>query len=239
MKKNIFAFALILALLLSLSSAVFADHLKGSDNWTVTFTTAGKINSNFTTGAIQDAVSTLQPGDDITISIKLKNQYKDPVNWYMMNTIIKSLEDGTSAAGGAYSYVLTYTAATGKTTELYNSDHVGGELGSSKAPEGLHSVDEALKEYFFLEAMPRGDQGEVTLTVALDGETQGNSYQNTLADLRMRFAAELSTGKTVVKTGDETKLTPYYAAMVVSGVVFLALAIDGLLQKRRNRRKSA
>ena len=48
MKKNIFAFALILALLLSLSSAAFADHLKGSDNWTVTFTTAGKINSKLT-----------------------------------------------------------------------------------------------------------------------------------------------------------------------------------------------
>ena len=31
----------------------------------------------------------------------------------------------------------------------------------------------------------------ITLEVALDGETQGNDYQDTLADLQMEFAVEL------------------------------------------------
>lgn len=60
------------------------------------------------------------------------------------------------------------------------------------------------------------------LTVALDGETQGNDYQNTLADLQVNFAVQLNdtatpnqpskNTSTWVKTGDDTNLVPYFIA---------------------------
>ena len=211
MKKRLFSVILLLALIASLSAPVFADHLTGDPSWTVTFTTAAKIESSFKTSEIQDAVSTLQPGDDITVTITLRNKYKESVDWYMMNSIIKSMR------------------------ELYNSEKVGGQLAAddTTTPEGLHEVNDALKDYFYLEAMPTNGTGVVTLTVALEGETQGNRYQDTLADLRMRFAAEITPTRTVVKTGDETNNMPYYLGMTGSGVIVLLLAIDGVVRRKK------
>ena len=73
----------------------------------------------------------------------------------------------------------------------------------------------------------------VTLTVSLEGETQGNIYQNTAARIQMNFAVELKDagGKTAVKTGDENNLTPYYIGMVVAGLLFLYLALDALTDR--------
>ena len=235
MKKRLFSVILLLALIASLSAPVFADHLTGDPTWTVTFTTAAKIESSFKTSEIQDAVSTLQPGDDITVSITLRNKYKESVDWYMMNSIIKSMEDDATASGGAYSYVLEYRGSNGAVRELYNSEKVGGQLAANDTttPEGLHEVNDALKDYFYLEAMPTNGTGVVTLTVALEGETQGNRYQDTLADLRMRFAAEITPTRTVVKTGDETNNMPYYLGMTGSGVIVLLLAIDGVVRRKK------
>ena len=77
--------------------------------------------------------------------------------------------------------------------------------------------------------------------MGLDGETQGNDYQDTLADLAMSFAVELDgeTRPFVVQTGDEGKLPLYYVIMAVSGVLFLILAIDGLRYRKKERKKGA
>ena len=42
----------------------------------------------------------------------------------------------------------------------------------------------------FFTRLESGKSGIVTLKVVLDGETQGNTYQNTLASLQMNFAVE-------------------------------------------------
>ena len=236
MKKKVFALLLVFILTLSISATAFGEHYDGAAGWTVTFTSDAKMESNFSSGSVQDAVSTLQPGDDVTLTITLANKHKEDVNWYMKNTIIKSLEDSTTASGGAYTYVLSYSGSDGS-TELYNSDRVGGNLGTKTAPEGLHEVDTALKDYFFLETMPSGGTGKVTLTVTLEGETQGNDYQKTLADLTMQFAAELTPTRTVVRTGDTTSFNAYYIGMGITGLLLLALAVDGLVQKRKAGRK--
>lgn len=237
MKKKVFALLLVLMLALSFSATAFADHFDGAAGWTVTFTSDAKMASNFSSGSVQDAISALQPGDDITLTITLANEYKDSVDWYMMNTIIKSLEDSASASGGAYTYVLNYKGSDGD-TELYNSNKVGGNLDGKSAPEGLHEVDSSLKDYFYLETMASGKTGIVTLNVALEGETQGNSYQKTIADLTMRFAAEITPTRTVVRTGDETNVNTNYIVMGVAGLLALALAVDGMVQRKKAGRKS-
>ena len=234
MKKKVFAFIVVLSLILSLPLAVYADHLSGGSGWTVEFTKDEKLESNFSSSSIADAARGLQPGDDLTVTIRLINSSGKTADWYMLNEIIRSLEDTqTNAAGGAYAYQLTYAPSVGQLVTLYDSETVGGELNGSE-PEGLNEVDSALKNYMALETMRSGNSGTVTLKVSLDGETQGNSYQDSLADLRMRFAVELTPIGKIIKTGDESmNVSPFYIGMAVSGLLFLVLAVDGLRQRKK------
>ena len=236
MKKNILSLILVLAVMLMMTVSASADSQTGKDGWTVEFTVGNKMVSNFKGSEIADAASNLQPGDDITFTITLKNTSGNAVNWYMLNRIINSLEDTQSkASGGAYSYLLTYTTSAGGTITLYDSDTVGGELSTgSTVPVGLNEVESNLKNYMWLETMYSGRSGVVNLKVALDGESQGNSYQDSLADLQMRFAAEVVPTRTVVKTGDETmKLLPFYIGMAVAGILFIGLALEGIHQRKK------
>ena len=105
----------------------------------------------------------------------------------------RSANSGTS--GGAYAYRLAYTDKDGRETVLFDSDTVGGE-GESGAGEGLKQAADALGnkgQYLYLDTLAQGEGGSIRLDVALDGETQGNDYQNTLADLQMKFAVELAS----------------------------------------------
>jgi len=234
MKKKVFAFIVVLSLILSLPLAVYADHLTGGSDWTVEFTKDEKLESNFSSSSIADAARGLQPGDDLTVTIRLINSSGKTADWYMLNEIIRSLEDTQEkASGGAYSYLLTYAPSVGQLVTLYDSETVGGELKGTE-PEGLKEVDSALKNYMALETMRNGSAGLVTLKVSLDGETQGNSYQDSLADLRMRFAVELTPIGKIIKTGDESmNVSPFYIGMAVSGLLFLVLAVDGMRQRKK------
>lgn len=234
MKRKLAAFLLIMAVMLAMPMAAHAETLNGEEGWTVNFTADEKMESNFGVNAIDDTLKNMQPGDTANFKIALLNTSGKTVDWYMLNEIVKSLEDSTRASGGAYSYLLTYTDSAGAVTELYNSDTVGGE--DSKAPEGLHEVDSNLKNYMFLERMQTGRTGTVNLKVVLEGESQGNIYQDTKADLRMRFAVEVVPTRHVV-TGDEgTNLKPVYIGMAAAGILLLVLAIDGMVQNKKKKR---
>ena len=234
MKRKLAAFLLILTLILTLPVAANAETHTGEKGWTVKFTSDEELVSNFGANAIDDVLQNMQPGDEADLTITLRNSSGSTIDWYMLNEIVKSLEDSTAASGGAYSYLLTYTNASGSLTELYNSDTVGGE--DSTAPEGLHEVDSNLKNYMFLDRMQTGNTGTVNLKVQLEGESQGNIYQDTKADLRLRFSVEVVPTKYVV-TGDEgTNLKPVYIGMAVAGVLLLTLAIDGMVQNKKKKR---
>ena len=180
-----------LCLFFGLTTPVLADHLDGASGWTVTCTSAGKLESNFGEG-IRDAVNGLQPGDDITLTVTLNSKNSTDTDWYMSNEAVKSFEDDSKASGGAYSYELIYTAPDGTEKTLYNSAIVGGET-AGKDGAGLHEATEALKDYVYLGAMKNGQSGTITLNVALDGDSQGNNYRGTSADLNLNFAVELLT----------------------------------------------
>ena len=106
-----------------------------------------------------------------------------------------------------------------------------------------------LEQFFYLDHLKKGEQGYITLTVALNGETHGNGYQNTLARLQLNFAVEKTGGggggsdKTVltpggtsviyspgaVQTGDPGGMVFWSVIALVSG---LALLICGLMYQR-------
>lgn len=185
-KKWLFA-ALAFAMAGSVLTA-HAESLNGGSGWGARFT-GDDIESNFTSSQIADAVSGLQPGDDITFRVDVENGDSRNASFYMTNEVLSSLEESQNAAqGGAYGYHLIYTGPGGDETILYDSDTVGGD--STANGEGLHKVSNSLEDYLFLDRLSPGQKGTVSLKVSLDGETQGNGYQNTFANLQINFAVE-------------------------------------------------
>lgn len=259
MTRRIWRLLLAACLLASAAVTAYAETSYGNSDWSVTFTENQKMESNFKTADLNDSIYGLQPGDNVIITVNLKNENSAATDWYMTNEVLRSLEDYSANAathGGAYTYKLAYTAANGTETSLFDSDTVGGE-NESGAGEGLHQATDALSDYFFLDTLKKGQSGKVTLEVALDGDTQGNDYQNTLADLQMNFAVELNdsdpdtpdspgtprtpgtpgTPGTPVKTGDDMTLTPFIIVACVAGTLFLILALLGMKDDEEKKAK--
>lgn len=237
---------LILAACLLMGSVLTAQ---AKDGWKAEFT--GKaIESNFSSQSIADEVSGLLPGDSTEIKVSIVNSSDRSTDWYMSNEVRRSLEDNSPAKGGAYEYVLTYHGS-GDPVVLYSSDQVGGEV-VGKAGEGLHEATDNLEEFFYLDSLGKGKQAYITLRVSLNGETQGNNYQNTLAELRLRFAVEEapdggsngSTGSNrtpgssavynvgAVQTGDTSNILLWSVLLLISG---MGLAVTALICQKRSR----
>lgn len=228
MKKTFTSlFVIVLAVCLCVNVFAVSNTVTG----TVTFD-GKKLNTSYSSADFNTTASALQPGDDVTYTITLKNNHTAETDWYMYN-IVKGFEDTSSVSGGAYIYTLRYSGPN-NSRDIYVSGSVGG-TGNT----GLGSSTAALKDYFFLGSLKQGETGTVTLYIELDGETQNNDYFNKLADISMRFAVELTqTNNTdVVKTGDETQIMPYVIAATISGVLLLVIAILRMGKSRRNRRK--
>lgn len=270
MRKRISALILTALMLLPAPMTAHAantgsDPIKGS----VTFDGGTKLKSDGTTD-LSAAMGAMQPGDEIVIEIDVKNTSGQPGHYYMTNKVTKSLETGTEAAGGAYEYVLTYTDSQGEETDLFRSEALGGVGTTPEGREGLKGATSGLEDYIYLETLASGRQGKVTLRVALDGETQGNSYQTTAARLEMDFAVDPVTvtarnvtqtvtgeggvrtvddtdpgrtgggrGTGVVRTSDDTNLTPFYIVAGVSGILLLVLALIGRKERKRQGRGAA
>lgn len=215
MKNSVKLFSLLLVLCCAIymqSYEVRAEELKGSDEWKVEFSQNKKMNSNFSTGDFVDVLDYMQPGDSASFQVKVYNSHQTTTDWYMSNKILKSLEDGSKTAkAGGYHYALLYTDVQGKQTVLFNSDMIGGE-NYREDREGLHEATNALEDYFYLDTLAYGEGGLVELDVLLDGETQGNDYQDTLAQLQLNFAVELLEPSSYYKTKyrQEEKVNDHY-----------------------------
>ena len=248
--KKVFSLIIITALLLSGAITVYAEEVDGGD-WYVYFSSDAKMESNFTAvegDKMSEALYALQPGDRATFYMDIRNDYVEATDWYMANKVLDSLEDDSlTAKGGAYTYRLTYTGPSYPSSDpliLFDSNMVGGAYGTEGNPagEGLLEATNALQDWLYLDTLNTGDRGQIFLQISLDGETQGNAYQDTLADLQMRFAVELqeetSRRVTIVKTGDED-LLPYIIAAGISGLILLIFAIYSMKKGKEERRKGA
>ena len=250
--KRIASIVLAAVLVLSVSVCAYADTMEGGD-WYCRFTTDERMDSNFNVSAtgMADVLSGLQPGDDAVFYMELENQNAATTDWYMTNEVLQSLEASqTVAEGGAYSYDLRYVGPDGVEDVLYTSESVGGEGKTLADREGLREATSALEDFFYLDTLASGEKGNITLRVALDGETQGNAYQDTLARLQMNFAVELSPDQpdnpdspddtpdspyTPVRTGDESNMLLWSGVMLVCGLGVLALAVYTLRRNRKYR----
>ena len=256
MRKKILCLAMIALMVIGTPLTAHAEHFEGSKNWNVTFD--GKsMADNFTGSDVTETILNIQPGDSITVQINLKNNASKKADWYLNNEVLQTLEDSTDVAeGGAYTYLLKYHDPSGTETVLYDSKVLGGENIEQKA-EGLEQATFGREEeYVYLDRLNKGEAGYVSLYIELDGETQGNDYQKTLAQLRMNFAVEKVNDETItkeivqeekevvvvskyvpsmVKTGDNSQLILFSTLALVSGLALLIYTM--LLMKRRRERE--
>ena len=224
MKKHIIRALMALCMTAALTVTALADTSYGGDGWGVTFTDSAKMESSFETSDVTRAIAGLQPGDEAVLNLSVTNEHSDDTDWWIKSEFLTSLD--SSAAGGVYTYELTYTGADGGETVLFSSSSISSESRAAL---------ENLEDYFYLDTLSQNESGNISLLVALDGETQGTAYQNTLADLQMDFAVELhqDTRGTVTrimggpKTGDDSALLPYVIIAGVSGVTILLIAFWG------------
>ncbi len=218
--KKMITFLVLSFLIIGMTNTVYAES-SATKTESVTFN-GKKMVSTFSSSKLAASVSEMQPGDTVDFAVGISNTGDYTTDWYMSNTVLQSLEDAQAVAeNGGYTYLLTYKDKSGNDIVLYDSARVGGEK-SVNAGKGLNEATDSLDEFFYLDRLSEGDAGTVQLTVGLDGESQGNIYQDTLAKLMMNFAVEdvpdetkkpLASGTTVkkkdftsstsmVKTGD-------------------------------------
>ena len=259
MKKKILCLAMIAIMALGIPMTANAEEFYGADDWKVTYE-QGALDTNFKgKTASEDVLTKLLPGDTMHLKIKLENKSGKKSDWYMANEVLQSLEDGSIASGGAYTYILTYTDSKGNVETIYSNERVGGELSNERSANeigvGLNQATNMLEEHFYLDRLNNGETGFVNLTVKLDGETQGNDYQQTLAKLQMDFAVEdvrevthkdvekiekqqvvvqqREVVTTAVKTGDSAQIALFSAVALVSGI---ALAVVALKQAKGRKK---
>lgn len=190
----------------ALPSFAFADNFVGENTWQVVFT-GSEMVENFNEEEYVDQIGHLQPGDSVKFQVRLESKADYDTNWYMTNKVVETLEEDvnnrTSAKDGFYSYRLTYVNPAGEETVLYDSDAIGSE-SKYLDEEGLHQATNALEDYFFLDMLKPSQVANVYLDITMDGETEGNEYQDTLAKLKMNFAVERAQNTTSTNPSNPT-----------------------------------
>ena len=219
-----------LVLLLSLTVTAVAAEPDNNEDLGALEYNGTKLIASSDFADLNDYLSGMEPGDSVLFTVTLKNSGTEDADFWMKNDAIQSFEDNKKASGGAYTYILSYNGE-----ELYNNETVGGDVADDLAKRGgLHEATEALKEFFFLDTLKSGASAKVTLYVALDGLTQGNSYQDELSKINLTFGVENHT----VPTGDQTKTLPFYIALAASGAVLAVVLVVLAIRKRKGGEKA-
>ena len=179
--------------------------------------------------SLSEVISDLKPGDEASFEVKFTNGSKEKTNWYIKNTVVKSLEDGTKASNGAYSYTLSYVNPKGEETVIFDNSNVGGSKANTDLI-GLHEATNSTEEFFYVDSLEAGQSGYIKFVVGLDGESQPNSYEGTSADINVEFAVETETQ--VIDTGDHSKLN-MYTIMLAGSLVVAVGALGYMIVSRR------
>ncbi len=259
-RMRVLIVALVAALACAFPAVAFADQLTGSSNWSVTFTSDEKMEDNFSANEYADQVGHLQPGDDITFTVALHHENSQAADWYMANEVLKTLEEG-SATGSAYGYKLTYIDPSGTERELYNSETVGGD-SSQGLFEATNALDDyfyldnlqygdtaSVKLVVSLDGETEGNayfdklarlQMKFAVELPSPNTVENREEHTTVTENTVNNTTTNQTirandaNRNVVRTGDGmVELMPFFIAMIVSGALFLALAVYSVRLRRR------
>ena len=239
-KSRLMTLLLALAMVLAMSQMAMAAEPYTAEGGTYTFD-GTKIVASQKTSVTEQINGLLEPGDSVAMTLTYINGDDVTTEWYLENTVIKTLENAANMRGG-YTYRLTNVGPDGAETTIFDSDAVGG--GENGAGKGLDQATNATEgkyesqDYFFIQTLEPGQQGYTKLYVELDGESQINTYQEKEGEIEFSYAVEKAGEEDIIKhvqkkryvdTGDRNRLMLAAALFIAS----LTLLIIALLKRRR------
>lgn len=231
-RKALSVLLLFTVLLIAMTSYAFAEEV---DLVGEAIFDGKKIGSSLNSEKVADALSEMQPGDEITVTVNYRNTSGSETNWYMANEVLQTLEKadrarkvpegtGTPEHGG-YTYELIQTDGSGKETVLFSNSRVGGDATVS-GMEGLEQAVNALEDWFYIDTLKPGQSGSVKLHVVFEGETEVNDYMDTDGGVSIKFAVEVpEAGGSTVKTGDDAVIWPYIAMFALGLILMIVLLV--------------
>jgi hypothetical protein len=244
-RTKLFTLLLTLTIVLTMSWMVFADDYTAEGG---TYTYNGS-DIELTEGqTISEAVDQLEPGDTVRITLTYTNNSPYTTEWYMENTVLKTLEEEAGMDGG-YTYVLSNIGPDGKETTIFDTKEkaVGG--AERKGGTGLEQATNATEgelysqDYFFIQELKANESGNTVLTVGLDGETLANIYETRDARIQIGYAVEQQEsgetvyrhikGKSSINTGDTTDILGP-AAVFLGAFLMLIIAIISYKKDRKD-----
>lgn len=171
-----------------------ADAATQGLEWTVQYN-GGDNFSTLGKDAAKTTIENAMPGDTLQYVVTYANSADSGVtsNFYLNAEVISSLEDNKmdganttkNAAGGAYAFSVVYDCKGEKET-IYDSETVGGD---SVVSAGLNQTKQG-NAYVQVGTLAPGESGVVTITIALDGNSQDNSYMEKIAKMNVQFAVQ-------------------------------------------------
>lgn len=195
MKKRIGSLFLALAItgvgiMLNTSLVNAATQTTG---WTVTYD-GGKFVSDYDIS--KSTITSAMPGDTISYEVNYKNASGTTSDFYVSTDVINSLEEKSigggqsNAAGGAYTYKLSYKVGNQETV-IHDSETVGGDNNTVVGlKQAVGNIESGKVPYFNVGRLNNGQTGTIIITVKLDGNSQDNNYMEKLATLDLKFGAE-------------------------------------------------
>lgn len=238
--KVTIVFLLSFMFLIGMSHAVFADSYPPVNGGTYTFD--GNTITDSAGPSIEEQINGLEPGDNLTITFEYVNDSSDTTYWYLENEIIETLENDANTTGGGYTYRLT----DGDDVVIFDSEAYGGEEAPAGLDDvGLKGVTNAVDPddpWIFIRELGAHDSGETTLYVALDGESQVNSYEDKEGTLQVNYAVEKQPpgeDKVIYKPGTTTKtgdtFNPLFAILALTAALLaMLLAVLSYLKDRKD-----
>ena len=239
-RSSILLTSLVIAFALSCGAAFANQETIYGNAWF----TGSDIESDFSSEEIADAVTNMQPGDDLYVEITYRNDSKKKTDWYMANEVLQTLEKADSARkvpegtgtpeNGGYTYTLIHKNNKGKEKVLFSNEEVGGEAKPANM-EGLEQATNALDDWFYIQRISKGQKGTLSLHIKFDGETEVNDYMDTDGGVMFKFAVDIPKEGTPgdgdkpdyqqTKTGDSFPLWPFLL-MMLAGLALLLLLLS-------------
>lgn len=276
MKKRVLKEVLSLALVSMISFLTFPEIARAESEFWAKYSGGKSIETNFKDQESFDEVfRNMQPGESRELTVSISSTVDS--RWWIENQVIYSSEDigqsegahteqnadeGRTASGG-YEYELYYYPDANNMSEdsrvnLLDKERVGGDNTTSGV--GLHQATVSLEDFTeFEDSLKPGETGLISLKITVDGETQGNAYQDTAFAVRLRFAAETNTTTTVTpgasrtttttgsttrsgsvtattpaKTSDDSHMLRYAVIAGISALVLLILGIATVRYRKNN-----
>ena len=228
---------LLLALMMTLAMAQIAM-AETYDGGTYSYD-GNNINNSKAAASIDKEIGGLQPGDEMTFTFTYQNDSDVTTEWYLENSVVKTLEEASDAENGGYTYELINYGKKEGEVPIFRSNAVAGDEDANPDGEniGLKSATDATEEWLYIDTLEPGQSGSTTLTVALDGESQANNYEGTDGQLRINYAVAEAAQEDVivyksVNTGDSTNI----ALMAAVFLGALALLILTFLSYKKDRK---